>query len=46
MARLKVYEEATRPLVEYYRKKGLYAEIDGSREIERVWSEIQALLGR
>ncbi len=46
VARLKVYEEATKPLVEYYRKKGLYAEIDGGREIESVWSEIQGLLGR
>jgi adenylate kinase len=46
VARLKVYEEATKPLVTYYRKQGLFTEIDGGREIESVWSEIQGLLGR
>jgi adenylate kinase len=45
MKRLQVYEEATKPLIEYYRRKGLYEEIDGGREIESVWSEIEAVLG-
>lgn len=43
--RLEVYETQTRPLVDYYRKKGLYAEIDGGREIEEVWRQIQTLIG-
>jgi adenylate kinase len=46
LRRLDVYEEQTRPLVAYYRKKGLYAEIDGGREIEAVWRQIESLLGR
>lgn len=45
LERLKVYEAATKPLIDYYRKKGLYTEIDGSREIESVWNEIQAAIG-
>ncbi len=44
--RLDVYEAQTKPLVDYYKKKGLYAEIDGGREIEAVWGDIEALLGR
>ena len=44
--RLGVYEAQTKPLVDYYKKKGLYAEVDGGRDIEAVWGEIEALLGR
>jgi adenylate kinase len=46
LKRLDVYEAQTRPLVDFYKKKGLYADIDGGREIEEVWGEIRALLGR
>ncbi len=42
--RLEVYEKETRPLVDYYKSKGLFREIDGIREIAEVWSEIQAVL--
>lgn len=34
--RLKVYEESTSPLIEYYKKKGVYKEIDGRQEIKEV----------
>ena len=32
--RIQVYFEQTSPLIDYYRKKGILVEIDGSREIE------------
>ncbi|MCJ7450282.1 MAG: nucleoside monophosphate kinase [Candidatus Nanohaloarchaeota archaeon QJJ-9] len=39
--RLEVYREKTKPLVEYYRKKGLLEEIDGNRPIEQVWKDVK-----
>lgn len=42
--RLKVYEEKTKPLLEYYDKKGLLKHIDGMEEIDTVFEKIvQAL---
>ncbi len=38
--RLKVYEEQTAPLVEYYRKKGKLMDIDGSGGIEAVYAQM------
>lgn len=38
--RLKVYHESTAPLIEYYRKKGLLVEIDGSKSIEEITQQI------
>lgn len=38
--RLRVYEESTRPLIEYYKKMGKYAEIDGRDTIEQVTAGI------
>lgn len=34
--RLGAYEASTRPLVDYYRKAGLYTEIDGRQPIDKV----------
>lgn len=42
--RLRVYEEETKPMVEYYREKENYHEIDGDKEIESVFADIQAVL--
>jgi adenylate kinase len=42
--RLKTYEENTFPLRQYYREKGSYAEINGSRGTEEVFQSIQSLL--
>lgn len=36
LKRLEVYREETRPLIEYYKKKGLLAIIDGGRRKEEV----------
>ena len=38
--RLKVYEEQTRPLIDFFEKKELLLRIDGTKEIEAVTSEI------
>lgn len=34
--RLNVYVESTRPLIEYYKKAGVYHEVDGRQHIEKV----------
>jgi adenylate kinase len=38
--RLKVYQEQTAPLIEYYRKKGKLVDIDGSGGIDAVYSQM------
>lgn len=42
--RIKIYEDQTRPLVEYYRQQDLLIEIDGNQPIDRVLDEIVAQL--
>lgn len=42
--RLSVYEESTRPLIEYYKKLGKYTEIDGRQAIDKVTAELIAAL--
>lgn len=42
--RLDVYVEQTRPLTEYYRKKGLLRTIDGTRAIGEIQKEIAEML--
>ena len=43
--RLTVFEEATRPLVEYYRERGLLAVIDAGQDQRAVTAAILAALG-
>ena len=43
--RLKVYEDQTSPLIEYYTKTGKNAVVDGNRTPEEVFETICALLG-
>lgn len=38
--RLAVYEESTRPLIDYYRNSGLYVEIDGVQEMDAVFADL------
>ena len=45
MNRLRVYEEQTRPLIEYYEFRGLLSTVDGDRTPEEVDADIVALLG-
>lgn len=42
--RLSVYEEQTAPLIEYYRKRGLLSDLNGSGKIEDVQDRLLALL--
>ncbi|HEX9750417.1 MAG TPA: adenylate kinase [candidate division Zixibacteria bacterium] len=41
--RIDVYRRQTEPLVDYYRRKGLLARLNGERPIDTVFSEIQQL---
>ncbi len=40
--RIRVYFEQTTPLIEYYRRKGILAEIDGQKPIEEVTGDLLA----
>lgn len=42
--RLNVYEESTRPLIEYYKNAGVYAEVDGRQAIGKVTADIDEIL--
>jgi adenylate kinase len=44
--RLAVYEEQTRPLVDYYRGRGLLREIDADAELDDVTARVEQLLKR
>lgn len=43
--RLDVYHEQTMPLIDYYTKKGILAEVDGTVDMAIVFSEIMKILG-
>lgn len=42
--RLNVYEELTRPLIEYYKNIGIYTEIDGRQPIAKVTEDLANVL--
>lgn len=42
--RLKVYEESTKPLIDYYTKKGLLMKVNGEQAIEDILNEILTIL--
>ncbi len=44
--RLKVYWKSTEPLISYYKDKGLLKEIDGDKDVDKVFSEIGRAIGR
>jgi adenylate kinase len=44
--RIRVYLEQTQPLIEYYRQRGLLAEVDGTKPIEQVTVDLLAALPR
>ena len=39
-SRLSVYESSTRPLIEYYKKAGIYIEVDGRQSIDKVKTDL------
>jgi adenylate kinase len=43
--RLKVYEQQTAPLVDYYRRRNLLREIDGVGAVDEIRSRVMAALG-
>ncbi|SHF08880.1 Adenylate kinase [Caldanaerobius fijiensis DSM 17918] len=43
--RLDVYDEQTKPLIDYYSKKGLLYEVDGGKPIEEAFADICRILG-
>ncbi len=43
--RLHAYHEQTEPLIEYYKKQGLYKDIDGLQPIDKVYADVKASLG-
>jgi adenylate kinase len=44
--RIRVYLEQTQPLIEYYRQRGILAEIDGKQPIDQVTSDLLAAIQR
>ena len=43
--RLDVYHEQTQPLIDYYKKTGVLAEVDGTMDMEEVFQAIVRILG-
>ena len=43
--RLNVYHEQTQPLIDYYTDKNVLHEVDGTKEMEEVFSAIVSILG-
>ena len=43
--RLDVYHDQTQPLIEYYKKAGVLAEVDGTLDMEEVFQAIVRILG-
>ncbi len=44
--RLSVYHDQTQPLIDYYSKKGVLAEVDGTQDMEEVFNGIVSILGK
>lgn len=43
--RLDVYEKSTSPLVEYYKGQHILVSVDGDRDVDEVFADVQELLG-
>ncbi len=43
--RLAVYHEQTQPLIDYYKAAGVLREVDGTRDLNRVFADIAEILG-
>ncbi len=42
--RLVTFEESTEPLIEYYEKSGRLTRIDGNREVEEIYADLERLV--
>lgn len=38
--RLEAYHKQTVPVIEYYKKKGIYASVDAAKSADAVWSTL------
>ncbi len=45
LKRLSVYHEQTQPLIDYYKKQGVLRQVDGTKNMDQVFSEIVEILG-
>lgn len=45
LERLEIYDFQTKPLIDYYEKKGILKEVDGTKAINEVFEEIISILG-
>jgi adenylate kinase len=43
-ARLATYDEQTRPLIDYYRSAGVLRSVDGTREPEEIYKDIERIV--
>lgn len=43
--RLRVYQEQTQPLIDFYNKKGVLRNVDGTQDMQDVFAAIKAILG-
>lgn len=43
--RLSVYHEQTQPLIDYYKEAGVLVNVDGTQDLNKVFSDIAAILG-
>ena len=43
--RLNVYHRQTQPLIDYYKKEGVLAQVDGTQDMEQVFQDIVKILG-
>jgi adenylate kinase len=43
--RMSVYHESTKPLIDYYRERGLLAEVDGMGRVDEIGARIREALG-
>ena len=44
--RLRVYKEQTQPLIDYYAKKGVLHDVDGTKDMQDVFEAIVSILGK
>lgn len=44
--RLDVYHEQTQPLIDYYTKAGILVSVDGTKNMDEVFADIKAVLGK
>jgi adenylate kinase len=39
--RLQIYRQETRPMIEYFEQRGLVSSIDGERDMDEVFTDLQ-----